>query len=1061
MKLSISQTALLSRLLDEALPLDVTGRRAWLEKLSPEYQDLADALRQALLPHDSQPAALNSLATLPKVGATDGEHDPDAGELQAGARVGPYELIRPLGAGGMAQVWLARRADGAFKREVALKLPLLTHLRADLGQRFERERDILASLEHPHIARFYDAGVDPSGQPYLALEYVRGQPLTDYCDARKLGIPARLRLLLQVVDAVQFAHAKHIIHRDLKPSNILVNESGEVQLLDFGIGKLLEAGETDRTQLTSVYGRALTPDYASPELLRGDPIDARSDVYSLGVVLYELLTGARPYRLGSAASIGLLEHAITNVEPKKPSTQAQPEAVAARATTAQGFARELRGDLDAIALQALAKDPAARYQSAAALAEDVQRYLEGKTVQALPSGLPHRLRKFVRRNRTVISISATAVAAIVATAGYTLYRETAARARLANEVAASATSGAGRLTDKDVVVVGDLVNTTGDPLFDGPLRQLLVVELEKSPYLGVLSDARMRETLRLMVRAPDTKVTPDVASEICERTASGAVMEGAITSLGSKYLLSLRARNCETGDLLDQEQMPADQREDAFKVMAQMAERFRTRPRDSLPRMQKEPGVITEVTTPSLEAWRSYNAAAKAIESKADGVEAVSLVKRAIDIDPKFATAYALVGRLYDGLGQSDLGAESIARAYELRDRVGDRENFFITFNYYRQVPRNLELARQTLESWIHKYPGDMMPHSFLSGLTSPGTGHYERAAEEGQRAIELDPDIAVPYFNAAFAYIYLNRLSDAEALLHKASARKLEVPQFSLLRYFIAFLRNDQEAMEREATQRKTRLEAQGLFEHQEAMTLAYQGRLHQANQLSERAGILARQAGLPERAAMFAGARAVWNALYGNRTEAHRSTAAAVSLFRGRDADYGPAFALALLGDSAQPHQIEVNFEKSYPQDTSVQFSYLPALRALEALNSGDLARAVEMTQGVAPYELAVPSTAYLVGAFFGALYPVYVRGLADSRAGRYGEAAAEFQKILDHPGLTLNDPIGPLARLQLARALAASGNRAKSAAVYQNLLALWKGADADISIVSQATSEYARLQ
>jgi serine/threonine protein kinase len=1058
-KLSIAQTALLSRLLGEALPLDGAGRRAWLEKLSPEYQDLADALRRALLPHDSQPGGLDRLATLPKVGSTDGAHDPDTSELQAGARVGPYELIRPLGAGGMAQVWLARRADGAFRREVALKLPIMTHLRADLSQRFARERDILASLEHPHIARFYDAGVDPGGLPYLALEYVRGQALTDYCDSKQLGISTRLKLLLQVLDAVQFAHAKHIIHRDLKPSNILVNESGEVQLLDFGIGKLLEAEETDRTQLTSVYGRALTPDYASPELLRGDPVDARSDVYSLGVVLYELLTGARPYRLGSAASIGLLEQAVTHVEPKKPSTQARPEVVVARATTAQGFARDLRGDLDAIALKSLAKDPAARYQSAADLADDVRRYLDGKTVQALSSSFPRRLRKFVRRNRAVIGISAAAVAAIVATLGYTLYRETAARVRLANEAAASATNGAGKLTDKGSVVVGDFVNTTGDPLFDGPLRQLLLVELGKSPHLGALSDARVRETLRLMVRAPDTKLTPDVASEICERTASGAVMEGGISSLGSRYLLSLRARNCQNGDVLEQEQVPAEKREDAFKVMAQMAEPFWTRTGESLPRIKKQPGVITEVTTPSLEAWRSYNAAAQAVESKADAVETVSLLKRAIEIDPKFAMAHALMGRIYDGLGQSNLGAESIARAYELRDSVGDRENLFITFNYYRQVPRNLELARQTLESWISKYPGDMMPHSFFSGLTSPGTGHYERAAEEGQRAIELDPDIAVPYYNAAFAYLYLNRLSEAEALLHKASQRKLEVPQFSLLRYFIAFFRNDQPAMETETTQRKAKLEAQGSFEHQEALTLAYHGRLHEANRLSERAVILARQAGLPERAAMFAGARAVWNALYGMRAEAQRSTASASSLFRGRDADYGPAFALALLGDSAQARQVEINFDKRYTEDTSVQFSYLPALRALEALNSGDPAKALEMSQGAAPYELAIPAAAYLT-AFFGALYPVYVRGLAYSRAGRYGEAAVEFQKILDHPGLVLNDSIGSLARLQLARALSASGDRAKSAAVYQNLLAVWKGADPDISIVSQATSEFARL-
>jgi tetratricopeptide (TPR) repeat protein len=352
------------------------------------------------------------------------------------------------------------------------------------------------------------------------------------------------------------------------------------------------------------------------------------------------------------------------------------------------------------------------------------------------------------------------------------------------------------------------------------------------------------------------------------------------------------------------------------------------------------------------------------------------------------------------------------------------------------------------------------MPHWFLSGLTSPGTGHHETAAEEGQKAIELDPDFAIPYYNAATAYLYLNRLSEAEALLRKASQRNIEIANFSLIRYFIAFLRCDRVAIEREVTQRKRKLQAQGWFEHQEALTLAYQGRLQEANRLSERAVLLARQGGLPERAALFAGARAVWNALYGIRAEAETAAGSALSLFRGCDADYGPAFALALLDDSGQAHKIAAELEKRYPEDTCVQFSYLPALRALGALNQGDPAKALEMTHAAAPYDLSVPATAYLA-AFFGALYPVYVRGLAYSRMGRHREAAAEFRKILDHPGIVLNDPIGPMTRLQLARALSDSGDRRKSAAVYKDLLTLWKNADPEIPILKQSKTEYAKLQ
>lgn len=399
MTLTVSQMALMSRLLDEALPLDEDGRRAWLTTLSPDYVELAGYLREALLPRASA--------------AT--------GRLQPGMRVGPYELLRPLGAGGMAEVWLARRADGAFKRDVALKLPMLSHLRADLEQRFARERDILASLEHPHIARLYDAGVDPNGLPYLAMEYVQGQSLTEWCDTNRLGVTARLQLLLQVLEAVRYAHEKQVIHRDLKPSNILVTDRGEVRLLDFGVAKLLEAEDAELTLLTSVYGRALTPDYASPEVLRGDPIDARSDIYSIGVLLYEMLTGLRPYHLKGAASLGMLEHAVATLDVKNPSSQYAEGALEARNTTPEKLTKELRGDLDAIVLKALAKDPAQRYPSAASLASDLRRYNEGRPVEARPSRFSDRMLKFVRRNKATVGLTSTAAVAILITLGFLLW----------------------------------------------------------------------------------------------------------------------------------------------------------------------------------------------------------------------------------------------------------------------------------------------------------------------------------------------------------------------------------------------------------------------------------------------------------------------------------------------------------------------------------------------------------------------------------------------------------------------------------------------------------------
>lgn len=420
MTLTIAQMAAMSRLLDEALPLDAAGRRAWLEALPAEHQELAQTLREALLPEEAQGAALEPLSAQAAAGFAN-LSGVGASRLQPGARVGPYELIRPLGAGGMAEVWLARRADGAFKREVALKLPMLSQLRGDLEARFARERDILASLEHPHIARFYDAGVDPNALPYLAMEYVQGQALTEWCDAHRLNVTARLELFMQVLEALQYAHQKQVIHRDLKASNILVTESGQARLLDFGVAKLLEADESDLAPLTSVYGRALTPDYASPELLHGELIDARSDIYSLGVLLYEMLTGLRPYKLRSAASIGALEQAIAAVEVKKPSAEQEVQASTARSTTPEKLARELRGDLDAIVLKALAKRPVERYQSVAALAQDLRRYLDRKPIEALPARFTDRLAKYVRRNKAMVGVSATALVAILAAVAFMLW----------------------------------------------------------------------------------------------------------------------------------------------------------------------------------------------------------------------------------------------------------------------------------------------------------------------------------------------------------------------------------------------------------------------------------------------------------------------------------------------------------------------------------------------------------------------------------------------------------------------------------------------------------------
>ncbi|MGA8706692.1 MAG: serine/threonine-protein kinase, partial [Steroidobacteraceae bacterium] len=581
-----------------------------------------------MLPEDTAAQVQSDLLTLPKLGSAIEPNAPPASGLKPGARVGPYELIRLLGAGGMAEVWLARRADGAFTREVALKLPLLTRMQAGLEARFARERDILATLEHPHIARLYDAGIDPQGLPYLAMEYVQGEPLTRWCDAHRLGIPERLGLFLQVLEAVQYAHDRQVIHRDLKPSNILVSASGQVQLLDFGVARMLEGDETGPLALTSVYGRALTPDYASPELLRGDAVDARSDLYSLGVLLYELLTGTQPYRLRGAASIGALDQAIATLEIKKPSLQLEQAAPAMRTATPQLAARQLRGDLDAIVLKALARNPAQRYPSAAALAEDLRRHLDGRPIQARPARVGYRAHKFVRRHRALLGVSVVALAAILATVISTRYRESRAQVT----VTAPGTYVA---TDKSIAVLPftDMSETKDQEYFSDGLAEELIDMLTKINGLRVPA-----RTSSFYFKGK----SEDIAT-IAQKLHVSHVLEGSVRKSGHRVRVSAQLIQADSGYDVWSQTYDRDLN-DIFQVQDEIAAAVVQALKATLLANTPPSDRTTNVDAYSLLLQGRF---LNARQTEADTRQAIRVLQRAISLDPNYTAAWVDLSRAY------------------------------------------------------------------------------------------------------------------------------------------------------------------------------------------------------------------------------------------------------------------------------------------------------------------------------------------------------------------------------------------------------------------------------
>ena len=973
---------------------------------------------------------------------------------------GHYRVIQLLGEGGMGTVYLAEQLE-PIRRRVALKVVKLGMDTSQVLARFDNERQALAMMDHPNIAQIFDAGATTTGRPYFVMEYIEGAPITQYCDRERMTNKGRLALFLAVCRAVQHAHQRGVIHRDLKPSNVLVMEQDGApipKVIDFGIAIATDKWAVEKTLLTQFGQIVGTPEYASPEqadTITGD-VDETSDVYSLGVLLYELLIGAVPFDTDTLRNAGLAEMLRIIREEEAPSLSrkltsmgaAATDIAARRQTDPVSLRRIVEGDLNSITMKALEKTRERRYASASDLAADIQRHIDDRLVLASPPRGLYRSRKFLRRHR-LAALGTAAGLVFLVLSGMTVWslsrRDSGARPTL---------------TDKDTIVLAHFDNKTGDPVFDDTLREGLSVELHQSPFLTLISDRKVQQTLALIGHPKEARLTPEIAQQICERTASAAVLDGAIARVGSQYVLRLRARNCNTGNILDQQQTVAVRREDVLNSLSQIARRFRTQVGESLATVEEHSTPLAEATTPSLEALKAYSTGMKVVVSLGSAA-AIPFFRRAVEIDPKFAMAHAMLGLTYSSGGESVLSAQSTTRAWQLRDRVSDRERFFIDFTYDRQVTGNLDRAYQTLESWLQTYPRGEQPNAqgLLGGLSTHGTGRFERAIEVSRKAIATDPDFAIPYASLAQSYLLTDHFPEAESTLARASERKLEMPDFLVIRYIIAVLKGNQEQMARAAGLARGKRRAEHWMAHEEALGLARSGRLQAAERSSNRAVELALQEGEREAAASYQAARAVWEAVCGNAGEGKRNAMAALKLAKGRDVEYAAGLALALSGDSSRSEALAGDLEKHFPEDTFAKFTYVPVLRALSALEHGKPTDSVERLQITFRYELAANGLNFN-HFYLGGLHSAYVRGLALIAARRYVEASAEFQKILDHRGLVGADPIGALAHLQLGRVFALSGDKIKAKAAYEAFLALWKGADPDIPILKSAEVEYARL-